>query len=80
MLMHKSSSLRSIVLQYRYDYLDLSNYTSIPSNLISLSLNISGSPSTVSVYSVLPILRFCHKLRYLQISLGHTYLIESHNV
>ncbi len=33
-LMHKSSSLHSIVLLYRYDYLDISNYTSINSNYI----------------------------------------------
>ncbi|CAF1192751.1 unnamed protein product [Rotaria sp. Silwood1] len=79
-LMHKSSSLRSIVLKYRYDYLDISNYTSIPSNLLSLSLYISGSRSTVSVYSILPILRFCHKLRYLQISIEQTHLIENNNI
>ncbi|CAF4582912.1 unnamed protein product [Rotaria magnacalcarata] len=55
MLIHKSA--RSIQLSYRYDYMDISNYTLIPSNLISLKLSISDSSSTVSVYSVLSILR-----------------------
>ncbi|CAF1674147.1 unnamed protein product, partial [Rotaria sordida] len=35
-LMNKSSSLRSVKLDYDYDYLDISTYTSIASNLISL--------------------------------------------
>ncbi|CAF4224087.1 unnamed protein product [Rotaria sp. Silwood2] len=52
MLMHKSS-VHSIELDYRYDYMDISNYTSIPSNLISLKLHLSGSPSAVSLYSIL---------------------------
>ncbi len=33
-LMHKSSFVRSIVLQYPYSYSDISAYTSIPSTLI----------------------------------------------
>ncbi|CAF1427415.1 unnamed protein product [Rotaria sordida] len=66
-LLNKLSSLRSVVLKYPYDYLDISNYTSIASNLISLKLWISGSPSTVSVYSILSILRLCHRIQYLSI-------------
>jgi len=68
-LMHESSSLRSIALLYRHNYLDISNYTSINSNLKSLKLLISGSRSTVSVYSILPILRLCHTIRYLTITI-----------
>ncbi|CAF4031151.1 unnamed protein product, partial [Rotaria sordida] len=79
-LMHKSSSLRSVVLQYAYDYLDISNYTSLPSNLISLYLYINGSPSTVSVYSILPILRLCHRVRYIRIIIKHNNLAENNNM
>jgi len=68
-LMHESSSLRSIALLYRHNYLDISNYTSINSNLKSLELLISGSRSTVSVYSILSILRLCHTIRYLTITI-----------
>jgi hypothetical protein len=78
-LMHKSSSLRSLVLQYAYDYLDISNYTSISSNLISLYLYINGSPSTISVYSILPILRLCHTVRYLTILIKHNNLVKNNN-
>ncbi|CAF4544719.1 unnamed protein product [Rotaria socialis] len=41
MLMHKSAG--SIQLSYRYDYMDISNYTLMPSNLISLKLFISDN-------------------------------------
>ena len=51
-LMSESSSLRAVTLQYCYDYLDILNYSSIPSNIISLHLWISGKPSTVSVSSI----------------------------
>ena len=64
-LTNKSSSLRSVKLHYDYDYLNTSTYTSNASNIISLDLLISGSHDTVSVYSILPILRVCHRLRYL---------------
>ena len=40
MLTHKSSFLRSMILHHCYDYLDISNYTSISSNLTSLHLLI----------------------------------------
>jgi hypothetical protein len=66
-LLNKLSSLRSVVLLYPNDYLHISNYTSIALNLISLKLWISGSPSTVSIYSILLILRLCHSIRYLSI-------------
>jgi hypothetical protein len=79
-LMHKSSYLRSITLQYPFEYLDMSNYTSISSNLISLDLYISGSPSTVSVYSVLSILRLCHAIRYLRITLQYESQAENNNL
>jgi hypothetical protein len=65
-LTHKSTSLRSAMLHYDYDYLDISTYTSIASNLISLHLSLTGSVDVVSVYSVLSILRVCHRLKYLR--------------
>jgi hypothetical protein len=75
--MHESFSLRSIVLQYPYNYSDISNYTSLSSNLTLLKLIISGSPSTVSVYAILLILRFCHTIRYLSIILEHKGSFEN---
>ncbi|CAF0803678.1 unnamed protein product [Adineta steineri] len=79
-LMNKSSSLRSVKLNYDYDYLSISTYTSITSNLVSLDLLISGSPDTVSVYSILSILRICHRLRYLHAIIKHEVLSENNNV
>jgi anti-anti-sigma regulatory factor len=79
-LTHKSSTLRSVRLQYPYHYLDISNYTSIGSNLTSLSLRITGSPSTVSVHSVLQILRLCHRVQYLYIILEDDEAFENNNV
>jgi hypothetical protein len=79
-LMHKSSSLRSVMLRYNYDYLDISTYTSIASNLISLDLLISGSLNTVSVYSILPILRVCHRIRYLHAIINHQTVSENNNL
>ncbi|CAF3431311.1 unnamed protein product [Rotaria sp. Silwood2] len=79
MLMHKSS-VHSIELNYRYHYMDISNYTPMPSNLISLKLYISGSPSTVSVYSILSILRLCQTIRYLGIIVGQEDRIENDNI
>jgi hypothetical protein len=76
-LMNKSSSLRSVKLHYDYDYLNISTYTS---NLISLDLLISGSPSTVSVYSILPILRICHRIRYLHAIIKHEILSQNNPV
>ncbi|CAF3170756.1 unnamed protein product [Rotaria sp. Silwood2] len=66
MLMHKSS-VHSVQLHYRYHYMDISNYTSISSNLILLKLYICGSPFTVSVYSILSTLHLCQTIRYLSI-------------
>ncbi|CAF2896693.1 unnamed protein product [Rotaria sp. Silwood2] len=53
MLMHKSSSFRSLVLQHCYDYLDISNYTSISSNLTSLHSRIFTTLSTATLYLIL---------------------------
>jgi hypothetical protein len=78
-LMHKSSSLRSVELEYRYNYLDISNYTPISSNLRSFNLRIFGSRSIVSVYSILSILRLCHTVRYLRITIEHDDLVENNN-
>ncbi|CAF1460517.1 unnamed protein product [Rotaria sp. Silwood1] len=79
-LMHKSS-FRSVMLRYNYDYLDISTYTSIASNLISLDLLMSsGSLNTVSVYSILPILRVCHRIRYLQVIINHQIVSENNNL
>ncbi|CAF4923157.1 unnamed protein product, partial [Rotaria socialis] len=78
--MSKSSSLHSVMLRYNYAYLDLSTYTSIASNLISLDLLISGSSNTVSVYSILPILRVCPRIRYLHAIIKHEIPSENNNV
>jgi anti-anti-sigma regulatory factor len=80
MLMHKSSSLRSLALQYRYNYLDISNYTSLPSNLTSIKLIIGGLFSTVSIYSIILVLRLCHTIRHLSILIGHTDLHTNNNI
>jgi hypothetical protein len=79
-LMHKSSSLRSVQLQYPYDYLDLANYTSKASTLTSVCLFIFDSLSTVSVYSIFLIFRHCRKIRHLNIKLQRTDLSENNNV
>jgi hypothetical protein len=71
---NQSSSLRSVTFSYLHDYLDISNYSSIASNLISLNLCIGGSSSTFSIYSIFPILRLCHSVRYLTIII--TYINE----
>jgi hypothetical protein len=76
-LMHKSSFLRSAMLHYTYDYLDISTYAS---NLISLHLLMSGSPNTVSIYSFLPILRVCHRIRYLHAILKDEFPSQNNNV
>ncbi|CAF2251816.1 unnamed protein product [Rotaria magnacalcarata] len=70
MLMHQSSSLRLIVLQYTYDY----------SNVTSLHLYIDGSPSIVSVLSVIAILRLCHRVRYLHIMLKDNSPVDDTNI
>ncbi|CAF3662259.1 unnamed protein product, partial [Rotaria socialis] len=54
-------------------------YTSIAPNLISLDLLISGSPNTVSVYSILPILRVYHRIRYLHAIIKHEIPSENNN-
>ncbi|CAF4429000.1 unnamed protein product, partial [Adineta steineri] len=58
-------------------YLDISNYTFINSNIISLYLRISGSSSTVSVHTVLQIFRLCHRIKYLCIVLQHQSRFEN---
>ncbi|CAF1311754.1 unnamed protein product [Rotaria sp. Silwood1] len=65
--MNTLSSLRSVMLRYNYNYnySNISTYTLNASNLISLDLLISGKVNTVSIYSILPILRVCHRIRYL---------------
>jgi hypothetical protein len=80
MLMHKSSFLRSIVLKYPYHYPDIFNYTSIPSNLISFELRISGSSSMESVYTILSILRHCRRLRHLVVLISYSDLKKNNNI
>ena len=67
--MHKSSSLRSIQLYLPYDYLNISKYISIPSNLKSLHLHITSSTSQIFVDEIVPIFRFCHLMEHLTILL-----------
>ncbi|CAF3783030.1 unnamed protein product, partial [Rotaria sordida] len=75
--MNQLSSLRSVVLNYTYDYMNISNYPSITTNLISLALCISGLSSTVSIYSMFLILRHCHKIRYLTILIAYIDACEN---
>jgi hypothetical protein len=79
MLMHKPSA-RSIKLHYCYDYMDISNYTSIPSKITSLKLIICGSSSSASIYSILSILRLSQAIRYLGIIVGQKNQIENNNI
>ncbi|CAF1275130.1 unnamed protein product [Adineta steineri] len=65
MLMHQPSSLRTIVLQYPYNYSNILNTISLSSNITSLYLYINGSSLFASVNSVLVILRRCYSVRYL---------------
>ncbi|CAF3809115.1 unnamed protein product, partial [Rotaria sp. Silwood1] len=76
----KSSSLRSVELQYPSHYIHISNYASIGSNFTSLSLRIAGSRSIVSVHSVLRVFRLCHRIRYLCIILQHDKRFKNNNV
>ncbi|CAF1021080.1 unnamed protein product [Rotaria sordida] len=78
-LTHKSSFLRSVDLQYPYHYLDLSNYRCIPSNLTSLNIRIAGSPSNVSVHSVIRVFRLCHQIKYLCIVLYNEKRFKNDN-
>jgi hypothetical protein len=75
---HKPS-VRSIDLHYRYDYMDISNYTSISSKLTSLIFNVSGSSSSASIHSILSILRLSQGIRYLGIIMQHNDQIENSN-
>ncbi|CAF0952811.1 unnamed protein product [Rotaria sordida] len=52
-LIHKSSYLRSVVLKYPYDYIDVSNYISIVSNTTSLNLLIIRYLYTIIKHEVL---------------------------
>ncbi|CAF1267932.1 unnamed protein product, partial [Rotaria sordida] len=78
-LTHKSSYLHSVELQYPYHYLNLSNYQCIPSNIRSLSIRIAGSPSTVSIHSVIRFFRLCHQIQYLWIALYSEKRFEKNN-
>ncbi|CAF2806370.1 unnamed protein product [Rotaria sp. Silwood2] len=77
--MNKSPSLRSVKLIYNYDYSNISTYTSISSNIKSLELLISDSPNKISVYSILPILRVCHRIRYLHAIIKHEISSQNNN-
>jgi len=76
-LMHKSPYLRSIGLGLPFDYLDISKYTSIPSNLKSLNLRISSSTSNLSVDSIILIFLFCHSIVHLTIMASCSLLIDN---
>ncbi|CAF4486362.1 unnamed protein product [Rotaria sp. Silwood2] len=80
MLLHKSPDLRSISLLYRYTYMDISNLTSIPSNLIRFRLCISSSLPTLPIYSIISILRLCHTIRYLGITIENQDQIENNTI
>jgi hypothetical protein len=80
MLMHKSSSLRSIVLHYAYDYSNILNNISLPSNVTSLYLFINGPTSTVSAHSILKILRLCHRVRDIRIRVTDNSPFDNDNI
>ncbi|CAF0995708.1 unnamed protein product [Adineta steineri] len=65
LLMHKSSFIRSVILQYPYNFFNISKSMSISSHLISLKLYISISPPTACNYTILSVLHLCHNIRYL---------------
>ncbi|CAF4509431.1 unnamed protein product [Rotaria sp. Silwood2] len=79
MFMHKSSSLRSIALHYTYDYSNILNNISLPSNVTSLYLCINDSPSNISIHSILSILRLCHRVRYIGILVKENGLVDNNN-
>jgi hypothetical protein len=76
--MHKSSSLRSVILQYCYDYFDISNYTSISSNIQSLNFRIHGTHA--SIHSLLFIFRVCHGIRHLGLTVEREHSIQNNHV
>ncbi|CAF1446308.1 unnamed protein product [Rotaria sp. Silwood1] len=80
MFMHKSSSLRSIVLLYTYDYSNISNNISLSSNVTLLYLCINDSPSSTSIHSILAILRLCHRVRYIGIIVKENSLVDNNNI
>jgi len=79
-LTHKSSFLHSVELQYPYHYLNILKYRSLPSNLTSLTLRITGSPSTISIHSILRVFHLCHKIRYLCIALYNDKRFENNHI
>ncbi|CAF1276262.1 unnamed protein product [Rotaria sordida] len=64
-------SIRSIELNYISTYWKILNYISIPSNLVSFKLCISGFGLKTSVYSILSFVRLCHTIRYLSITVSN---------
>ena len=77
MFMHKSPSLRSVGLDLPYNYLNLSKYTLISSNLKSIYLNISSPTSKVFVDSITSIFRLCHSIENLTIMLSCSLFINN---
>ncbi len=78
MLMHKSSFFRSMTLQHCYNYSDISNYTSISSNLTTLHLRIHDV--SVSFYSVVFIFRVCGEIRHFGLTIDRKYSVENNHV
>ncbi|CAF1412526.1 unnamed protein product [Rotaria sordida] len=58
---------------------NLSNYRCIPSNLTSLNIRIAGSPSNVSIHSVIRVFRLCHQIKYLCIVLYNEKRFKNDN-
>jgi hypothetical protein len=79
-LMHKSSSLSSMILKHSYDYVDISNYISISPNLTTLYLRIHGSLSAISIHSILVIFRLCHGIRHLGLIVEHNSSVQNDHV
>ncbi|CAF1359543.1 unnamed protein product [Rotaria sordida] len=76
MSINLSTELDNVIKQVK----NISTYTSIASNLISLDLLMSGSLNTVSIYSILPILRVCHRIRYLHVIISHQIVSDNNNL
>ena len=77
MFMHKSPSLCLVGIDLPYDYLNLSKYTLISSNLKSIYLNISSPTSKVFVDSIISIFRLCHSIENLTIRLSCSLFINN---
>ena len=69
MLTHQSPALRSIFLAYFYDYANLAASIAVNWSITSLYIEFDGLVNTLSIYSLLPILRHFRALRILCVTI-----------